>query len=158
MRTKVPYLILAGVLLALDQASKTLIEGRIFQGQTVAVIPGFFNLVHARNRGAIFGFLSGSSAPWIRIGLLAASLAALAFVIYYFFKTPASEKGTLTGLALILTGALGNQISRLHSGYVVDFLDFYIGNAHWPSFNVADSCITIGAVWLLTAFLFKRRS
>ncbi len=156
MKRKIPYLALAGALLALDQLSKLLVEARIDQGQTVTVIPGFFNLVHVRNRGAIFGFLSGSGSPWVRVGLLTASLAALAFVLVYFFKTPATEKGALAGLTLILTGALGNQASRLWPGYVVDFLDLHIGKAHWPFFNVADSCITIGAVGLILIFVFKR--
>ncbi|MBN2199544.1 MAG: signal peptidase II [Candidatus Aminicenantes bacterium] len=157
MKPKFFFLALAGVLFAADQLSKGWVEARLFEGQALTVIPGFFNIVHVRNRGAIFGFLSGSGDPWVRAGLLAAALAALAFVLYYFFKTPASEKGTLAGLMLILAGALGNQISRFRFGYVVDFLDVHVGNAHWPSFNVADSCITIGAVWLIASFLFRRR-
>lgn len=158
MKRKAPFLVLSGVLLIADQLTKVLIEGRIFQGQVVTVIPGFFNLVHVRNRGAILGFLSGSGSPWVRAGLLIASLAALAFVLYFFIKTPSSERGTLTGLSLILAGALGNQVSRLWPGYVVDFLDLHVGRAHWPFFNVADSCITVGAVWLIFIFLFKRRT
>ena len=158
MRRKAPYLILAGLLVAADQVTKFLVAARIFQGQTVTVIPGFFNLVHVHNRGAIFGLLSQSVNPWVRRGLLAASLAALVFVIYYFARTPAAEKGVLVGLTLILSGALGNQVNRLWPGYVVDFLDLHIGGAHWPFFNVADSCITIGGVWLLITFVFRRRS
>ncbi len=158
MKRKVPYLILAGSLIVIDQVTKLLVQARIFQGQTVTVIPGFFNLVNVHNRGAIFGFLSQSVDPWVRRGLLAASVAALVFVIYYFFRTSVADRGALTGLTLILAGALGNQVSRLWQGYVVDFLDLHIGKAHWPFFNVADSCLTIGAVWLLATFVFRRRS
>jgi signal peptidase II len=158
MKRKTPFLVLAGILLVADQLTKALVASRIFQGQVVPVIPGFFNLVHVRNRGAILGFLSASDSPWVRAGLLAASLAALAFVLVFFVKTPAGDKGTLTALSLILAGALGNQVSRLSPGYVVDFLDLHIGRAHWPYFNAADSCITIGAVWLIVIFLFKRRT
>ncbi len=157
MKGKRLFLCLCGVLVAVDQLTKHMIERKIFQGQSVTVIPGFFNLVHVRNRGAIFGFLSSSSGPWVRVGLLAASLAALVFILYFFVKTPSADIGTLAALTLILTGAVGNQASRLFKGYVVDFIDLHIRNAHWPFFNVADSCITIGAVWLALLFLFKRR-
>jgi signal peptidase II len=157
MKRKIPYFILVGFLLAADQATKLLIEGHVAQGRVITVIPGFFNLRHVRNDGAIFGFLSGSGNRWLSGGLLAATLVALAFVLAYFFKTPAAEKGILVGLTLIATGALGNLADRVLKGYVVDFVDWHIGDAHWPFFNIADSCITVGAVLLLAIFIFKRR-
>lgn len=157
MKRKIPFLVLMAALLAADQISKNLVERFITPGSVVTVIPGFFNLRHVRNNGAIFGFLSGNSRPWVFGGLLVASLAALAFVLFFFFKMPAGEKWTLTGLTLIMVGALGNQIDRVFKGYVVDFVDWHIRDAHWPFFNVADSCITVGAILLLILFVFKRR-
>jgi signal peptidase II len=79
----------------------------------------------------------------------------LGLVAYYFVKTPASDGRVKLALTLILAGALGNLVDRLARGYVVDFLDFYVGRWHWPFFNVADSCITIGAL-LLVIFLVIR--
>jgi signal peptidase II len=94
----------------------------------------------------------------VSYGLLGATVVALAFVLVYFLRTPAKEKGLLIGLTLIATGALGNLASRVLKGYVVDFVDWHIKDAHWPFFNVADSCITVGAVLLLVLLVVKRRN
>jgi len=85
-----------------------------------------------------------------------ASLIALGLVVYYFFKTPPDEKFLKISLSLILAGALGNFVDRVFKGYVIDFLDVSIKGWHWPSFNMADSCISTGAVLLIFIFLFKR--
>ncbi len=84
------------------------------------------------------------------------SLMAFAVIIYLFIKVPASERFLKFTFSLIIVGALGNLLDRLLRGYVIDFLDFYINGLHWPSFNVADSCLTIGAVLMACALLFKR--
>ena len=81
----------------------------------------------------------------------------MVLVVYYFLKTPASQKAMKFALSLILAGALGNFIDRFFRGYVVDFLEFHVRGFYWPTFNVADSCISIGAV-LLVFYLFTRRS
>jgi signal peptidase II len=86
-----------------------------------------------------------------------ATLVALALVVYYFFMIPTAEKLTKISLSLILAGALGNLIDRVFRGYVIDFLDLYVKKWHWPSFNVADSCVTIGAFLLVFIVFFKRR-
>ncbi len=159
MKGKIPYLIAIVCLLAADQTTKLLVEGHIPQGSPpVPVIRGFFDLRHVRNDGAILGFLSGSGNPWVSYGLLGATVVALAFVLVYFLRTPAKEKGLLIGLTLIATGALGNLASRVLKGYVVDFVDWHIKDAHWPFFNVADSCITVGAILLLVLLVVKRRN
>jgi signal peptidase II len=77
-------------------------------------------------------------------------------VIYYFLKTPAAQKITKIGLTLILAGAVGNLIDRLARGYVLDFIEWHIKQFYWPTFNVADSCITIGALVLAAAILLRR--
>jgi signal peptidase II len=79
-------------------------------------------------------------------------------VAYYFIKTPPSEKWMKIAMSLILGGALGNLIDRVFRGYVIDFLEFYIKDFHWPTFNFADSCITVGAFLLIIVFLVRRPS
>ncbi|MGA2586460.1 MAG: signal peptidase II [Candidatus Aminicenantales bacterium] len=157
MRRHTPYFILIAVLVAVDQITKALVAGSVPKYGTMPVIPGFFDISHVPNTGAIFGMFSGSSNKLATILLTAAQIAAMVMVIYYFFKTPASQKGTKFALTLILSGAFGNLIDRVMHGYVIDFLRFYIKRYEWPNFNVADSCISIGAV-LLIFFLITRRS
>jgi signal peptidase II len=156
MRKNLSYLAFIVFLLCFDQATKWLIAREIPLFGSRKVIPGFFSLTHIRNKGAIFGFFSHSGSGFVFPALIAASLVALALVIYYFIKTPAAERGMKLALSLILAGALGNQIDRVGRGYVIDFLDLYVRNRHWPFFNVADSCITIGAILLLFMFLIRK--
>lgn len=150
------YFLVVFVLMGLDQLTKALIVRSITLQGSREVIPGFFNLTHVRNRGAIFGFLSHSDSRILYIFLTLVSVAALGLVIYYFFKTPVSERLMKISLSLILAGAMGNLIDRLFRGHVIDFLDFYVKDWHWPSFNVADSCITVGAFLLIYILIFKR--
>jgi len=149
-----PVIILA--LLSIDQLTKALVARSILFQSSKSIIPGFFNLTHIRNRGAIFGFFSHSESRVLFIFLTLVSLVALGLVIYYFFKTPSSQILMKISLSVILAGALGNLMDRLFRGYVIDFLDFHIKNWHWPSFNVADACITIGAFLLIFILVFKR--
>lgn len=149
-----PVIILA--LLSIDQLTKALVARSILFQSSKSIIPGFFNLTHIRNRGAIFGFFSHSESRVLFIILTLVSLVALGLVIYYFFKTPSSQILMKISLSVILAGALGNLMDRLFRGYVIDFLDFHIKNWHWPSFNVADACITIGAFLLIFILVFKR--
>lgn len=158
MKKRVFYFVLIAVLLISDQVTKALIARNIAINSSIEILPNFLHLVHIRNRGAIFGFFSQSGNIWVFILLTLASLTALGLVIYYFFKTSPSEKFLKISLSLILAGALGNLIDRVFRGSVIDFLDFSVEGWHWPSFNVADSCITIGALLLVFAFLFKRSS
>ncbi|TEU06529.1 MAG: signal peptidase II [Candidatus Aminicenantes bacterium] len=156
MIRKGQYFLVVVVLMGLDQLTKALIVRSITLQGSREVIPGFFNLTHVRNRGAIFGFFSHSDSRILYIFLTLVSVAALGLVIYYFFKTPVSERLMKISLSLILAGALGNLIDRLFRGHVIDFLDFYVKDWHWPSFNVADSCITVGASLLIFILIFKR--
>jgi signal peptidase II len=113
------------------------------------VIPGFFSLVHTRNPGIAFS-LFADSGPLVRNVLVPlVSIAAVALIIAMLWGSRNTGAKTYAGLALILSGAVGNLYDRAAYGYVVDFLDFYIGAYHWPAFNVADSCITIGAGLIL---------
>ena len=156
MRKNAPYLALILGLALLDQVTKAVIAGAVELYRVIPVIPGFFNITHIHNSGAIFGILSGSGKLPVFLLLTGASLFALGFVVTYFVKTPATDRLTKAALALILAGALGNLTDRLLRGYVIDFLDFHIGRHHWPFFNVADSCITVGALLLVVIF-FRRK-
>lgn len=157
MNRQLSYFLFILVLVIADHLTKAIVSQKIALLTNIRVVPGFFNLTHIRNRGAIFGFFSRSGNQLIYIVLTLASLAALGLVIYYFFKIPTSERFMKISLSLILAGALGNLIDRIFRGYVVDFLDFYVKNWHWPSFNIADASITIGGFILIFIFLFKRR-
>ena len=156
MKRRSIYLVFITVLLTIDQITKTAIFRSINPFDERSIIPDFFNLVHVRNKGAIFGFFSNADSSFIFVLLTVFSLAALGLVVYYFIKTPVSEKLMNVSLSLILAGALGNQVDRILRGYVIDFLDFNFWGWHWPSFNVADSCISTGAVLLIFIFFFKR--
>ena len=146
-------LILAFVVLVLDIATKRWVESVLFHGQQIP-LTGFFNLVLTYNAGAAFSFLSDASG-WQRWFFSAIAAGASALIIYLLRKH-AAEKMFCIALSLILGGALGNLWDRITLGHVVDFLDFYISNYHWPAFNVADSAIFLGAM-LLILDSFRRK-
>ena len=156
MKKNTPYYLLMLALVTLDQSTKFVIARTVDLYESVTVIPGFFNLTRIHNKGAIFGTFSQTNNKLFFLLLTAASFAALALVVYYFFKAPAGDKLMKVSLTLIMAGALGNQFDRLVRGHVIDFLDFHIRDAHWPFFNAADSCITIGAC-LMLLILFRRK-
>jgi signal peptidase II len=156
MKHHAPYIGLIAGLIALDQATKAIVVRLVpFYGHA-SVIPGFFAISHIHNKGAIFGTFSQAGNPIVTIGLLAAQLIALVLVVAYFLKTPASQRGMKLALTLILAGALGNFIDRIARGHVIDFLEFHVGRAYFPTFNAADSCITIGAALLVLVFFLRR--
>lgn len=140
--------------LALDQATKVLIATRFPLHETKPLISGFFNLVHVRNRGMAFGIMNRPGADWGFVLLLGATFAAVALLLFWFYRLKSEERGISFPLSLILGGATGNLIDRVRLGEVIDFLDFYIGPYHWPAFNVADSAITVGTLWLAATLLF----
>jgi signal peptidase II len=152
MRGLTPYA-LSAIIFALDRVTKRIIESRMSVFDTYTVIPGFFDIVHARNRGAAFSMFADSTSPWRPVFLIGLSLAALVLVAGILRKASSLDKATAIGLSLILGGALGNVFDRIVSGAVTDFLDFYIGTLHWPAFNVADSAIVIGSGLLLLSLL-----
>lgn len=156
MRANGRYFSLMAGLVVLDQISKFFLVRSIPLHGSVPVIPGFFALAHIRNKGAIFGMFNRSGIKSVTLLLLLASIAALGFVVYYFLKTPASHRWTKVALSLILAGAVGNQIDRFVRGSVVDFLELHVKGFYWPTFNVADACISTGAVLLAALIVFRR--
>ena len=149
------FLWLTAPLYVLDQITKILIlknfEAPNPYTDHVNVIPGFFDLVRVHNTGIAFGnFNVGPSANII---FTFVTIAALIFIGVLWKKDAFPTKTSRLAVAFLISGILGNLTDRLWHGYVVDFLDFYIKDKHWPSFNVADSCICIAAVLLfITAF------
>ncbi|WP_310599295.1 signal peptidase II [Desulfobulbus sp.] len=150
------FIILAVV--GIDQASKAWIIAHFALHESVEVIPGLFNLTHLTNNGAAFGILAGQPALWRQVFFIAA--AGIALVCIWIAQrsfSPRSRAYTVA-LALIAGGAIGNLIDRIRWGFVVDFLDFYLGQSHWPAFNVADSAITVGvALFIGYNLLFDRQ-
>ena len=155
---RIYYFLFILAMLSLDQITKYLVVRHLPPFSRVNVIPGFFTITHIHNRGAIFGFLSQSGSQTVYYLLLLASVFALFLVIYYFFKSSPDEKFLELSLSLILAGALGNLVDRIGRGYVIDFMDFHFNQWHWPSFNIADSCVSLGALLLIFILFFKRRS
>jgi signal peptidase II len=138
-----PWLGIAAIVVLFDQITKITISQMLSYGQSKP-ITSFFNLVLAYNKGAAFSFLSNQGG-WQRYFFTGIAIAA-SLLIVYLLKRHAGQRLFCWALALILGGAVGNLIDRVMYGHVVDFLDFYIHNWHWPAFNVADSAICIGAV------------
>ena len=148
-------LIVFVICLALDQASKLLIERHIPLHQAIEVIPGFFAIVHVENRGAAFGMLA--SLPGAGTLFVVISLIAIVLICAYFRWLKDEEVWSPLCLALVLTGAVGNLIDRFRLGSVVDFLDVYYRGWHWPAFNVADASITIGVLLLALKILLGEK-
>lgn len=148
-------LLIAGTICILDQLVKALIVSTIPLYQTISVIPGFFNLTHIYNPGGAFGFLSGSTSELRHLFFLVASALAMGLILFLYIKTPIGQGLLEFGLSLIMGGAIGNMIDRIRIGKVIDFLDVYVKDIHWPAFNVADSAITIGIGLFIYHLLFK---
>ena len=148
------WLGIALAVILLDQLTKTLIS-RTFELNDSRTITSFFNLVRAHNTGAAFSFLAGADGwqRWFFIGLGAVA----AIFIVWLLARHGGQRMFGWALALILGGALGNVIDRVLHGHVVDFLQVHWGGAYFPSFNVADSAITIGAILLILDELLRVR-
>jgi len=133
---------------AADQASKVWAVRTLPLFELREVVPGFFGLVHVRNTGVAFSLLSNLDHRWVHPLLILATVLAMGAVLAYIAYLPCRGAAPV-GLGLILGGATGNLIDRARLGYVVDFLDLYWRNHHWPTFNVADLGITVGVILLL---------
>jgi signal peptidase II len=143
------FLLLSLAVLALDQWTKWLVETRIELHRSIEIVPGLFHLSHVRNTGVAFGLFAAQGEAASTWALVLAVSAVLAGVLWYFWRTPSTDRLLLAALALVLGGAVGNLIDRATTGAVTDFLAVYIGEYRWPDFNVADSAISIGITLLL---------
>ena len=140
-------------IIVLDRLSKIIIDRLLPLHHSIPVIDGFFNLTYVRNTGAAFGIFAGSAEIFRRPFLIAVSIVASGFIVVMLRRLPDKEKGLTTALAFILGGAVGNLIDRVVYGEVIDFLDCFWGNYHWPAFNLADSFITVGVLLALYILL-----
>ncbi|HYA29774.1 MAG TPA: signal peptidase II [Acidobacteriota bacterium] len=140
-------------IIVFDRLSKIIIDRLLPLHHSIPVIDGFFNLTYVRNTGAAFGIFAGSVEIFRRPFLIAVSIVASGFIVVMLRRLPDKEKGLTTALAFILGGAVGNLIDRVVYGEVIDFLDCFWGNYHWPAFNLADSFITVGVLLALYILL-----
>ena len=151
---RIHYLVISLVVLVLDVWTKWLVATHISLHETISLVPNLFEIVHVRNTGAAFGIGANSDSQLVPLLLNAGALAVFVVVVVYAIRTAVTDRVLQIGLHLILGGAIGNLLDRFRLGYVVDFLDVYIRDHHWPAFNVADSAICIGIALL---FLDMRR-
>jgi len=133
-------LAIVAVILVLDFLTKHIIRTYLHLHQVIP-LTSFLNIVHVQNTGAAFGMFSGLG----RLVFILIALVASAGVVFFMMRVPEYR----SVLAMILGGALGNLMDRVFRGHVTDFVDFHIGNLHWPAFNVADSALTLSVLFLL---------
>jgi len=143
-----------GIVLVLDQISKYVIQTHIRLSDSITVVPGFFNITHVRNKGAAFGILSTLPEFWRSAFFITVTLLAVAAIGALIMKT--HERLLVYAFSLIAGGAIGNVVDRIRYGEVVDFIQWYIKSYYWPSFNVADSAISIGVMLLAFEMLFGK--
>ena len=149
-----PWLLWSVVLIVIDQITKQWIL-QFYEYGDWTPVTNFFNIVRAHNTGAAFSFLAehGGWQRWLFVGI---GVVATVLIVWQLRKHP-QQKFFCFSISCILGGALGNVIDRLQHGYVVDFLDFYIGNWHYPAFNVADIAICVGAACLVLDEILRAR-
>jgi signal peptidase II len=152
---RVGYLVAALGIYLMDQASKAWAVRRV-RFEDLTMIRGVLDFAYAENRGIAFGQLQegGAFGRWFFVVLGGAAAIA---VLFYFLRTPRNDDRILGACALLLAGILGNLTDRVRLGFVIDFILLHAGSYHWPTFNVADASISIGALLLAYDLIFARR-
>jgi signal peptidase II len=153
---RVGYLLASFGIYMVDQSSKAWAVRALRHGDERTIISGFLDFIYTENPGIAFGQLQegGSFGRWFFVVLAGAAAVA---VLLYFLRTPRDDDRVLGACALLLAGILGNLTDRARLGYVVDFIVLHAGSWHWPTFNVADASITIGALLLAYDLVFAGR-
>ena len=144
----------SGVLIVMDQYTKLMVSLHIPLNYSVKVVEGFFNFTHIRNSGVAFGLFASQQSEYKALMFIAISTIAIIAILVIFHQTPKEKKMVQTGLILIFSGAIGNLIDRILHGEVIDFVDFFINRSHFPAFNIADSCITVGVIMMVIDLFF----
>ena len=158
MQNKAKYFFLALIVLIADQVSKAWATNKLLPVDTIEVIPNFFRFTYARNRGVAFSLFADSKyeIKWV---LAAISLLAAIGVAYYLIRLAANNFRLNLSLSLLLAGIVGNLIDRVRLGEVVDFIDFHWYEKYtWPTFNIADAAICVGAALLALEMLFEEKT
>ena len=153
--TRYFYFLIPIVVFVLDRLTKVLIEQHFLLHESRPIIPGFFDLTHTRNTGVAFGLFASSNSPWVPYVLTLISATVLIAILAYSLRHPVENWKLQLGLMLVLGGAAGNLYDRINYRYVIDFLDVFVGDRHWPAFNVADSSICIGVALLVIDLLAR---
>ena len=153
-----PWLLLLTLLaIVADRLTKLYVTAHLQTGQAVTVVPHVFRITHVLNFGAAFSMFAESASPEaVRWSLVVFSVVAAVIVLVLLWRMGRVFSPAAVGLALILGGAIGNLYDRVKLHYVIDFLEVHIVNYHWPDFNVADSCISVGAVLILIELLWPK--
>jgi signal peptidase II len=131
-------------IIVLDQLTKIIVDRTMPLHHSIPIVDGFFSLTYVRNTGAAFGIFAGSHEVFRLPFLIGVSILAIGFILVMLKRLRNDATGLVTALTFILGGAIGNLIDRVLHGEVIDFLDVYYSNYHWPAFNLADSFITVG--------------
>lgn len=152
-------LLISGLFIALDQIIKIYVHTNFHLGESIQVIPNFFNLTYVRNPGAAFGFLAETHPQFREMFFLIMPPIALVIILAILRSVPDSDKYQIWALSSIFGGAIGNYIDRVRFRYVIDFLDFHLYNKYsWPAFNIADMAIVGGVILLLILMLLENKT
>jgi signal peptidase II len=151
-------ILIAGAIVALDQATKMYIHTSFTEGEQINVIANYFDITYVRNNGAAFGLGGNMPATLRSLFFLSVPPAVMLIILTMLWSTPSKQKLQVTALSLVFGGAIGNYIDRIRFGYVVDFLDFHFRNLYtWPAFNVADIAIVVGVCMIIYEILLEWR-
>lgn len=142
----------------IDQLTKRVVYTRMEIGTGFTVIPGFFDIIHARNTGAAFGMMQGLPVEYRTLFFSVITVVACGAILVIFWKAAGDSWLLKAVLSLVMAGALGNLTDRIIFNEVVDFLSFHVGHFRWPTFNMADTWISLGMVGLLAqTFLMQKK-
>ncbi|NMC63146.1 MAG: signal peptidase II [SAR324 cluster bacterium] len=149
-KTALRILVVIALVIVIDQITKYLAVSFLSQSNRINIIPGCFDLTLTFNKGVAFGLFSSIENNFLRHVILGiTTIVALAAVIYFFMKELSDSLSGQIAFAMIVGGAIGNLLDRIRLGQVVDFFLAYYDEYHWPVFNMADSCISVGVALLL---------
>lgn len=147
---KYRYLWITALIFILDHATKWIVRTRMDIRKPIEIIPDYLSLSYVQNSGVAFGFFAEFKSVWKPYTLAAMAIVAVIVILMYASRMPTDRKLLQVALAVTLGGILGNFIDRIAHGFVVDFIEFHIKESfYWPTFNVADSAITVGIGLLL---------
>ena len=145
---------ISNFLVIIDQITKFWVTLHVPRHYSISVIEGFFSITHIRNPGVAFGLFAATQNEYKVLFFIVISSIAIVAILVIFHQAPNDKIAVRVGLILIFSGAVGNLIDRILHKEVIDFLDFFYNGTHWPAFNVADACITIGVSFMIYDLFF----